>query len=376
MLGSNSPATQAPPGMIHNPLTTPLVNPITRRRFLPSMFPTSWLQGAGATAGVKVRTPNSSYLSRFQYFSRISSPFQLFNTQTQLSEALQFIQRCNTGAVQPTPANQQRLMKAITVRDSMVHPDTGETIWLPMRRAFFLPSNMPIFLGMLLSPQTVGWITTWQVVNNSYSCFMNYSNRNASSSLTGAQMVASMAAAVGISTTLAVRVRVLMDKVAHRPWAATVWGRALTQAVVPFIAMATSGTVNLISARYAEALEGIVVRDASGTELGRSVIAGRDAVAQTAMSRVLMPLLPASIPPLIMHGLQKYKPDVVAPFGRMVAIKTVVVASVLCIGLPFSLAPFPYCVAKPTSELEPEFHNMRNPRTGQRVDVVYYNRGL
>lgn len=145
MLGSNSPATQAPPGMIHNPLTTPLVNPITRRRFLPSMFPTSWLQGAGATAGVKVRTPNSSYLSRFQYFARISSPFQLFNTQTQLSEALQvrvvavvsvvvfcatcagfricdlltprarsplqFIQRCNTGAVQPTPANQQRLMK-------------------------------------------------------------------------------------------------------------------------------------------------------------------------------------------------------------------------------------------------------------------------
>lgn len=266
--------------------------------------------------------------------------------------------------------------QAITTRDSMMHPDTGEVIPVMMRRCFYLPSNLPIFLGMLLSPQTVGWISTWQIINNGYSTWMNYCNRNASSSQSGLQMLGSLSVAIGLSTTIAVRVRMLMDKLAHRPWAATVWGRALTQAVVPFVAMATSGSINLIMARYGEALDGIEVRDEHGNSVGRSVAAGRDAVGQTVASRVLMPLLPASIPPLIMHGLQKYKPHTVAKFGRMVVIKTAVVSAVCLLALPFSLAPFPYCVEKDVADLEPEFANLRSSVTGLPLTKVYYNRGL
>ena len=33
----------------------------------------------------------------------------------------------------------------------MVHPDTGETIPVPYRMSFFVPANVPICVGMVLS---------------------------------------------------------------------------------------------------------------------------------------------------------------------------------------------------------------------------------
>jgi len=258
----------------------------------------------------------------------------------------------------------------------MTHPDTGDIIPIPMRRAFFLPSNMPIFLGMLLAPQTTAWITAFQVLNNGYSTAMNYMNRNASSSQTPLQMAGSFSVAVGLSTSIAVSVRKAVDRMASQAWARTVLGRALTQSLVPFAAMATAGTINLVMARYGECLDGVVIRAEDGTPVGTSLQAGRDAVQQTIFSRVLMPLLPATVPPLIMHGLQKYHPAIVAPFGRMVAIKTAVVLAVLTLGLPFSLAPFPYCVERHVTDLEPQFANLHNSVTNARVERVFFNRGL
>lgn len=38
-----------------------------------------------------------------------------------------------------------------TAVNSMVHPDTGETIPAPYRMSFFVPANVPICVGMVLS---------------------------------------------------------------------------------------------------------------------------------------------------------------------------------------------------------------------------------
>ena len=53
----------------------------------------------------------------------------------------------------------ERLVAATT------HPETSEYAFPPFRRSAFVAANIPIYLGMLMSPQTTGFIVFWQVFN-------------------------------------------------------------------------------------------------------------------------------------------------------------------------------------------------------------------
>ena len=64
---------------------------------------------------------------------------------------------------------------------SSTSPDSGEVIPWAMRTCSFVPTNVPIILGMLTSPPTQFFTMFWQWANQTYNAGLNYGNRNASS---------------------------------------------------------------------------------------------------------------------------------------------------------------------------------------------------
>ena len=71
-----------------------------------------------------------------------------------------------------------------TILESSLNPDTEELISWPQRISAFIPTNLPIFSGMLLTSPTTRNIIIWQGINQSYNAGLNFGNRNASSSQT------------------------------------------------------------------------------------------------------------------------------------------------------------------------------------------------
>jgi hypothetical protein len=68
-----------------------------------------------------------------------------------------------------------------TILASCVHPDLKEPIPWPMRTSAFVPTNVPIIAGMILSAPTPVNIIFFQWANQTYNAGLNYGNRNASS---------------------------------------------------------------------------------------------------------------------------------------------------------------------------------------------------
>lgn len=56
--------------------------------------------------------------------------------------------------------------------------------------------------------------------------------------------------------------------------------RAMLGRAVPFVAVAAAGTLNVILMRQKELSDGIDVTDEEGNTLGKSTVAGRNAIAQ------------------------------------------------------------------------------------------------
>jgi len=57
------------------------------------------------------------------------------------------------------------------------HTHTHEPTHTHTQVAAFVPANIPICMGMLMTPPTLGNVLFWQWVNQSYNAGFNYSNR-------------------------------------------------------------------------------------------------------------------------------------------------------------------------------------------------------
>jgi hypothetical protein len=74
-----------------------------------------------------------------------------------------------------------RLRKLQTIVSASIHPDTNKPVPWVMRMCAFVPTNLPIIFGMLMTPPTPMNTMFWQWLNQTYNAGMNYGNRNASS---------------------------------------------------------------------------------------------------------------------------------------------------------------------------------------------------
>ena len=76
--------------------------------------------------------------------------------------------------------SREQLWAAKKIKDAIVHPDTGEVIFMPFRMSGFVPFGTPVVVGMLLPNQTLATTLFWQWLNQTHNALVNYSNRNAS----------------------------------------------------------------------------------------------------------------------------------------------------------------------------------------------------
>ena len=198
----------------------------------------------------------------------------------------------------------------------------------------FVPANIPICAGMLMTAPTTFNVIFWQWVNQSYNAGFNYSNRNANSSLTTERLGGIYLTATTISCGIALG---LGKAVKRAPVGAGT--AALLAKVVPFVAVGSSNVFNLVAMRrYAsfgparttvppawrgsefsacysthgtgsgELATGIPVTDKDGKALGTSKAAARSAVAQAAITRALLPAPVLLLPPIIMKAFGNLSP--------------------------------------------------------------------
>lgn len=82
-----------------------------------------------------------------------------------------------------------------------------------MRMCAFLPANIVILSGMLLSRPTIGNTIFWQWFNQSFNAGLNYGNRNGSSVYTKGDLIFGYSMAVGSSISVALLLRKLFSNV-------------------------------------------------------------------------------------------------------------------------------------------------------------------
>lgn len=138
----------------------------------------------------------------------------------------------------------------------------------------------------------------------------------------------------------------------------------------PFLAVAVAAAANVYLMRRNEAVEGVSVYDRRGTLLGKSPEAGKLAIGQTAITRVMTAFPVMVLPPTVYvaFGLQ----DRIKSKVGNVLVNAALVGLGMFVFLPLTLAVFPQTIQIPAKRLEPHIASkVANPD-----EFVIVNRGL
>ena len=217
----------------------------------------------------------------------------IFITDEQVKSAQALLAGYKSKGAAPKGASDADLWRAQRVVGAVIHGPTGETMPLIGRMSMFVPVNVPIAAGLIMS-QSVAASVFWQWLNQTYNVVNNYVNR-AGPTVEMGPLVQSYVLAVGSACGIAIGAKSLLKAVP----ALQAFGL-----FVPYLAVITAGTCNVGFTRMDEIRNGIDVSDADGNVLGRSVAAGKIAVFKTVTTRsCFLPIFPLVIPPLTMKAL-------------------------------------------------------------------------
>mmetsp|Transcript_22627 Transcript_22627/g.61602 ORF Transcript_22627/g.61602 Transcript_22627/m.61602 type:complete len:296 (-) Transcript_22627:656-1543(-) len=293
----------------------------------------------------------------------------LLESIASLKEAMEKLERFKEGRSLPGTSDRD-LWNAKTMLEAIVHPDTKLPIPAAFRICAFVPAQVPICAGMLMTAPTTFNVLFWQWINQSYNAGFNYCNRSAGSELTNKDI----ATAYVMATTVSCGIAYYMGKIAERSTKLSPSMALLAQKLVPYVACSAAGVFNLVAMRSGDLGPGITVRDSDGEVLGRSPAAAWRALALTGFTRILLPAPVLLVPPVIMRALDLRGLFTSAPKLRPVTELAVIVACVWG-ALPCTIGLFPQETSLPVSKLEVEFQGRRT-RDGRPVEVIYFNRGV
>uniref|UniRef100_A0A8K9XAK5 Sideroflexin 5b n=1 Tax=Oncorhynchus mykiss TaxID=8022 RepID=A0A8K9XAK5_ONCMY len=254
------------------------------------------------------------------------------------------------------------LWEAQKVTQAIIHPDTGEKIFMPFRMSGYVPFGTPInvfFFFFFL------FFFSFQWLNQSHNACVNYSNRNATKPTPTSTFLQGYFGAVTSAVSLAVGLNVLIQK-ANRLSPAT---RMIIQRLIPFPAVASANICNVGLMRHNELSEGVNVLDENGNILGSSKIAAKHAIMETAFTRVVLPMPIFVLPPIIMSYLEKL-PLLQMNRRLLLPIHSLVCLATFSLSLPLAISLFPQMSQIEVSQLEPEIAMATDCK------VVTYNKGL
>eukprot|EP00392_Amoebophrya_sp_AT5.2_P001456 g1458.t1 len=290
-------------------------------------------------------------------------PRLLLTTERELRDSLSLL---STWSAKKTYNDEENnaFWEAKKIVKSMVHPVTQEVMFMPGRMSAFVPVNTPTAVGMLLhGPTSPAAAAFWQFANQTGNAITNYVNRSGATVDTN-QLAASFASACSVSVLVALSMGRL---VARTPML-----RSLGL-FVPYVSVCMASAANLFLTRQQEWREGVPVVDEDGNYLGKSAKAGFQGVYQTVTTRGFVTPLPILVlPPLLIMGLRNF----VASRALLLTAEISTIIGCMYYFLPFTLALQPQKMTLNPKDLEPEFHDLRDKKTGQPITAVYANKGL
>ncbi|XP_078809661.1 sideroflexin-5b isoform X1 [Oryzias latipes] len=204
-----------------------------------------------------------------------------------------------------------------------------------------------------------------QWLNQSHNACVNYANRNATKPASTSKFLLGYAGAVTSAVSIAVGLNVLIQR-ANRLSPAT---RMIVQRFVPFTAVASANICNVGLMRHNELSEGVDVLDDKGNVVGSSKIAARNAIMETAFTRVVLPMPIFVLPPIIMSYLERLR-FLQSNRRLLLPIHSAVCLLTFAVSLPVAISLFPQMSQIEVSRLEPEI------AMATKCKVVTYNKGL
>uniref|UniRef100_A0A7N6B575 Sidoreflexin n=1 Tax=Anabas testudineus TaxID=64144 RepID=A0A7N6B575_ANATE len=267
--------------------------------------------------------------------------------------------------IDPSTLFVSELWEAQRIKQAIIHPDTGEKIFMPFRMSGYVPFGTPIVIGLLLPNQTVVSTIIWQWLNQSHNACVNYANRNATKPTPTSKFLQGYVGAVTSAVSIAVGLNVLIQK-ANKLSPAT---RMIIQRFVPFPAVASANICNVALMRHNELSEGIDVLDNNGNVVGSSKIAARHAIMETAFTRVVLPMPIFVLPPIIMSYLERFR-FLQSHRRLLLPIHSLVCLVTFGLSLPVAISLFPQMSQIEVSCLEPEIAMATDCK------AVTYNKGL
>uniref|UniRef100_A0A667YIN7 Sidoreflexin n=1 Tax=Myripristis murdjan TaxID=586833 RepID=A0A667YIN7_9TELE len=304
------------------------------------------------------RWDQSTFMGRLKHFFNITDCRTVLLSDARLDEAKELVESCRAGSVPPGTTEEQ-LFYAKKLYDSAFHPDTGERMNLIGRMSFQVPGGMAITGFMLQFYRTVPAVVFWQWVNQSFNALVNYTNRNAASPISNKQI--GVAYATATSTALATAVGLNLYTKRAPPLVAR-W--------VPFAAVAAANCVNIPMMRQQEILNGIAVTDENGNKLGHSRKAAIKGITQVVISRVTM-----AAPGMTLSSLA-FPPSTLRITFLHAPLQVMMVGVFLIFMVPAACSLFPQNCSMAVSKLEPELRNSIVSQYGDKVQYVYFNKGL
>uniref|UniRef100_A0A671WQ77 Sideroflexin 5b n=1 Tax=Sparus aurata TaxID=8175 RepID=A0A671WQ77_SPAAU len=294
------------------------------------------------------RYDQGSFLGRLRHFIDVIDPSTLFVSEKQLKESIKLLDDFKHGTLPPGVSDSQ-LWDAQKIKQAIIHPDTGEKIFMPFRMSGYVPFGTPI----------VSWL------NQSHNACVNYANRNATKPTPTSKFLQGYVGAVTSAVSIAVGLNVLIQK-ANKLSPAT---RMIIQRLVPFPAVASANICNVGLMRHNELSEGVDVLDNNGKVVGSSKIAARHAIMETAFTRVVLPMPIFVLPPIIMSYLERLR-FLQSHRRLLLPIHSVVCLVTFGLSLPVAISLFPQMSQIEVSRLEPEIAMATDCK------VVTYNKGL
>lgn len=123
---------------------------------------------------------------------------------------------------------------------------------------------------------------------------------------------------------------------------------------------------------------GVTIEDESGEAVGTSLTAGRHALAQIALTRVVLPIPILLLPPFALDAVRA-APGIGKAMARnrgvALLVELGIIGVFLQLALPFAVAVFPQRGSIAASVLEPQFHHLKDA-SGKSIDTFYFNKGV
>ena len=260
-----------------------------------------------------------------------------------------------------------------SVVGSGIHPDTNQVIPWAMRTSAFVPTNIPIIGGMLLTAPTAFNTFLWQWANQTYNAGLNYGNKNASCVQSGGEAFTNyclaVAGAIGLAAVMRKGTMPLLKR--HE---GTLLGGIINSAV-SYVVVAAGSTVNMVSIRSGELQNGVNVLSPDGQEVvGKSKEAAKKGIIQTGWARVIYCLPIFFVPPVLQAGLKSIG---LIRATTPIAIKNILdigtIACGLTLGMPLCCACFPQTATISADKLEGDLKTICKDKN---YDYLTFNKGL